>query len=374
MARVKLGDVARERKETCKGSKDGYPTVGLEHLIPEEINLTQWSEDSENTFTKLFRKGDVLFGRRRAYLKKAAVAPFDGICSGDITVIEAMPDRILPELLPFVIQNDALFDFAVGKSAGSLSPRVKWEHLKNYEFELPSPSTQRRLADILWAMNDTRTAYQELIAATDELVKSQFIELTQMGESIKGWEKEKLKHVCDFYSGTGFPNEYQGEKEGEYPFYKVSDISNNVIHGNKHLRYCENYITEETCTIIKGKRIPPDTIVFAKIGEALKLNRRAITDRVCLIDNNVMGIRPKPESLNTDYFFCFMQGIDMAMYSGATTMPSVRKTVLEEVEICIPPIDVQRQFADFVQQSDKSKFAAQIALNQNSHWSRCTPM
>ena len=183
-----------------------------------------------------------------------------------------------------------------------------------------------------------------------------------MGESIKGWEKEKLKHVCDFYSGTGFPNEYQGEKEGEYPFYKVSDISNNVIHGNKHLRYCENYITEETCTIIKGKRIPPDTIVFAKIGEALKLNRRAITDRVCLIDNNVMGIRPKPESLNTDYFFYFMQGIDMAMYSGATTMPSVRKTVLEEVEICIPPIDVQRQFADFVQQSDKSKFAAQTAL------------
>ena len=129
MAKVKLGDIAQERKETCKGSKDGYPTVGLEHLIPEEINLTQWSEDSENTFTKLFRKGDVLFGRRRAYLKKAAVAPFDGICSGDITVIEAMPD----------------------------------------------PSTQRRLADILWAMNDTRTAYQELIAATDDLVKSQFI-------------------------------------------------------------------------------------------------------------------------------------------------------------------------------------------------------
>ena len=175
MARVKLGDVARERKETCKGSKDGYPIVGLEHLIPEKINLTQWSEDSENTFTKLFQKGNVLFGRRRAYLKKAAVAPFDGICSGDITVIEAMPDRILPELLPFVIQNDALFDFAVGKSAGSLSPRVKWEHLKNYEFELPDPSTQRRLADILWAMNDTRTAYQELIAATDDLVKSQFI-------------------------------------------------------------------------------------------------------------------------------------------------------------------------------------------------------
>ena len=98
MSKVLLGEVSHERKETCKGSKEGYPIVGLEHLIPEEITLTTWDEGAENTFTKMFRKGDVLFGRRRAYLKKAAVAPFDGICSGDITVIEADPDKILPEL------------------------------------------------------------------------------------------------------------------------------------------------------------------------------------------------------------------------------------------------------------------------------------
>ena len=175
MPKVPLGDVAKERKETCKGVKAGYPIVGLEHLTPEEITLTAWSEDSGNTFSKMFHKGDVLFGRRRAYLKKAAVAPFDGICSGDITVIEAKPDRILPELLPFVIQNDALFDFAVGKSAGSLSPRVKWEHLKNYEFELPEMAKQRELAELLWAMVDTQTAYKKLLSATDELVKSQFV-------------------------------------------------------------------------------------------------------------------------------------------------------------------------------------------------------
>ncbi len=176
MSKVFLGDVAVERRETCKGSTDGYPIVGFEHLTPEEITLTAWNEDSENTFTKMFHKGDILFGRRRAYLKKAAVAPFDGICSGDITVIQAKPDRILPELLPFIIQNDALFDFAVGKSAGSLSPRVKWEHLKNYEFELPDMDKQRELAELLWAMDATRKSYQRLIAATDELVKSQFME------------------------------------------------------------------------------------------------------------------------------------------------------------------------------------------------------
>ena len=175
MSKVRLGDVAVEHKETCKTAKNGYPIVGLEHLISEEITLSSWDEGSDNTFSKVFRKGNVLFGRRRAYLKKAAVAPFDGICSGDITVIEALPEKILPELLPFVIQNDALFDYAVEKSAGSLSPRVKWEHLQNYEFELPELNKQKELADILWAMDETKKSYQRLISATDELVKSQFI-------------------------------------------------------------------------------------------------------------------------------------------------------------------------------------------------------
>ena len=175
MSRVCLGDVAFEHKETCKGSKNNYPVVGLEHLVPEEVTLSLWDEGSDNTFTKVFRKGNVLFGRRRAYLKKAAVAPFDGICSGDITVIEANADKIVPELLPFIIQNDALFDFAVEKSAGSLSPRVKWEHLREFEFELPEVSKQKQLAEVLWAMDTTKKTYQNLIKCTDELVKSQFI-------------------------------------------------------------------------------------------------------------------------------------------------------------------------------------------------------
>ena len=176
---VKLGEVASEKREILRGSKNGIPVVGLEHIIPNEVKLSSWDTDSENTFSKAFRKGQVLFGRRRAYLKKAALAPIDGICSGDITVIEANAKTFLPDLLPFVIQNDTFFDYAVGKSAGSLSPRVKWEHLKNYEFNLPPLSEQRKLADLLWAANAAKEAYKELLAATNELVKSQFNRLLQ---------------------------------------------------------------------------------------------------------------------------------------------------------------------------------------------------
>jgi len=159
--KIRLGDVAKESRETINGKKHGLPIVGLEHLTPSELTLTSWDVNTDNTFTKFFRKGQILFGRRRAYLKKAAIAPFDGICSGDITVIEAISDKILPELLPFIIQNNTFFDFAIGKSAGSLSPRVKWEQLSQFEFILPPIKEQRKLANLLWVANTTREAYKK---------------------------------------------------------------------------------------------------------------------------------------------------------------------------------------------------------------------
>lgn len=184
MAKVKLGDVAREYKATIKNSA-GLPVVGLEHLTPGEITLEHWDVDTANTFTKGFKKGHMLFGRRRAYLKKAALAPFDGICSGDITVIEAIPGKINPELLPFIIQNDLLFDYAVGNSAGSLSPRVKWASLKDYQFELPELDKQDALVELLKAAHRTKAAYRQQIIATDELVKSQFIgQVTCVGGAV----------------------------------------------------------------------------------------------------------------------------------------------------------------------------------------------
>lgn len=171
---MKLEEFARESRATHKGDKSGVPIVGLEHLIPQEIKFSGYDVDTENTFTKTFKKGQILFGRRRAYLKKAAIADFDGICSGDITVIEAIPGKVDPLLLPFIIQNDKFFDYAVSRSAGGLSPRVKWEHLKDYEFDLPPIEEQRILADKLWAAYRLKESYKKLLTATQEMVKSFF--------------------------------------------------------------------------------------------------------------------------------------------------------------------------------------------------------
>jgi len=153
--KVKLGDVVAEPRDTVKdfASEQIEHVVGLEHIDSEDIHLRRSaSMDSSTTFTKKFSAGDVLFGRRRAYLKKAAQAKFSGICSGDITVMRAKED-LLPELLPFVVNNDKFFDYAVKHSAGGLSPRVKFKDLAHYEFLLPPKEQQEKLAELFVSLS-----------------------------------------------------------------------------------------------------------------------------------------------------------------------------------------------------------------------------
>ena len=346
MPKVLLGDVATERKETYKGSKAGYPIVGLEHLIPEEITLTTWSEDSENTFSKMFHKGDILFGRRRAYLKKAAVAPFDGICSGDITVIQADPEKIIPELLPFIIQNDTLFDFAVGKSAGSLSPRVKWQHLKNYEFELPNMDKQRELAELLWSMDATKKSYQELITATDELVKSQFIDM--FGEPESSPDVVSFETAFTIRDDLRKPINDAIRSEmhtGQlYPYYGANGQVDSI---NEYLMDCDAICLAEDCGAY-GAGEPTSYIVSGK----------------CWVNNHAHVLIPKG-CCDIEYANVFFRILDMTGYVSGTTRLKLTQAKMKTLPIVLPKMEMQRKFADFVRQSDKSKFSAQMASNLN---------
>ena len=368
MSKVLLGDVAHEHKETCKGSKDGYPIVGLEHLIPEEITLTTWDEGSENTFTKMFRKGNVLFGRRRAYLKKAAVAPFDGICSGDITVIEADPDKILSELLPFIIQNDDLFDFAVGKSAGSLSPRVKWEHLKNYEFELPDMDKQKELAELLWAIDDTKKSYQELIAATDELVKSQFIEMFGLPFSerwpVNGKFSDFTLKMLKGPFGSDMKKTLFVDKGPDT--YKVY-VQINAIQQDETLG--DYYISKEyyDSKMHRFEVFPGEYLITCDgtLGKYIRLND-AMEPGV--ISPSMLSLRLNEDRIVPRFFetywslFILDHLITKTRNTALVHLPSAK--VIGDVNIMIPDMEDQIRFAEMADQSDKSKFEMEQALSE----------
>ena len=137
--------------------------VGLEHLDPQCLHIRRWGKGSDVIGGKLrFRKGDIIFGKRRAYQRKLAVAEFDGICSAHALVVRARPDKVLPEFLPFLMMSDRFMNRAVEISVGSLSPTINWTTLKLETFDLPPLDQQRRIAEILWAVDEVRVGHNSV--------------------------------------------------------------------------------------------------------------------------------------------------------------------------------------------------------------------
>ena len=364
MHKVTLGDVAREFKDTYKGSKAGMPVVGLEHLIPQEMKLTAWDGDKDNTFTKMFRKGHVLFGRRRAYLKKAAVAPFDGICSGDITVVEAIPSKIVPELLPFIIQNDHFFDYAVGKSAGSLSPRVKWEHLAEYEFVLPSIEEQKNLSEVLWAFQDTKDAYKKLLTATDELVKSQFIEMFgDPAEKTNQWQTMTLQEILDYGWVT---YHLDGNHGGEYPKSEefvlagVPYISANCIVDGQITFSNAKYVTPERAKRFRKGIAQDEDVLFAHNATVGPVSILHTKEPTVILGTSLTAYRCNKGYLLPAYLKAYMESwAFVEQYESEmqqTTRKQVPITTQRKYKFVVPPIELQGRFSAFVEQTDKSKF------------------
>jgi len=164
--KISLGEVCRNVNETVNNPlEEGIERyIGLEHIEPGNLHIRSWGKvSSGTTFTKKVKVGQVLFGKRRAYQKKAAVASFEGICSGDILVLEANEKIIEKKLFPFLISSDRFFDYAVQTSAGSLSPRTKFQDLAKFEFLLPPKEQQDKLAELLWAADTEIEKYKNLI-------------------------------------------------------------------------------------------------------------------------------------------------------------------------------------------------------------------
>ena len=150
--------------------------------------------------------------------------------------------------------------------------------------------------------------------------------------------------VCEVLPGYAFPEELQGKSVGRYPFCKVRDVSKAVAEAGGALESAANYVDERDVSELRAKPLPIGTTVFAKIGEALRLNRRAITKRECFIDNNVVGLKSSLD-MGDDYFiYLTSQRIDLTEYCGGA-VPSVNKTTLEAISIPIPGLREQRKIA-----------------------------
>lgn len=197
----KFEDIAfniSERVEPKQTYLDIY--VGLEHIDPNSIHIKRHGTPSDVEGTKLkVYPGDLIFGKRRAYQRKAAVANFEGICSAHAMVLRANPKVIIPDLFPFFIHSDQFMNRAIDISVGSLSPTINWGTLKTQEFVLPPLDQQAKLAELLWAgdllIEKENTLFNSALQFKQSTMKDLLNGQSLAKEDLKKWRKLKISDL-----------------------------------------------------------------------------------------------------------------------------------------------------------------------------------
>jgi len=223
----------------------------------------------------------------------------------------------------------------------------------------PSFDEQQKIADCLSSLDELIAAQGRKVEALKTYKRGLMQQLfPREGETLPRlrfpefrdapeWTLGKASDIVEVLQGYGFPDRLQGSKEGEFPFYKVSDISAYVDAGRSHLDGANNHISREVLMQLRAKLIPPGTTVFAKIGEAIRSNKRAITTRDCLVDNNAAGVKAidgKAHDLFVYHLWCLVPLIE---YAGGV-VPAVNKSAIEQITVCYPELDEQQRIADFL--------------------------
>ena len=353
MSVVRFDQIARECRETFKGSFEGKPIVGLEHIEPYDMLLKNYDVDVETTFTKSFKKGQILFGRRRAYQHKACVATIDGICSGDITVIEPIEGKVYPDLLPFIIQNDDFFEHAIKGSNGALSPRVKWEHMASFEFDLPSLAEQKVLAEKLWAAYEVKQSYLKMIAATEEMVKAQFIEM--FGTPENNHKDYPIIIIGEKVKSINYGTSKPATDNGKYVYLRMNNITyDGKLDLSEVKRIDLSPEEDESAFVHKGDLMFNRTNTKEFVGKTTVFN----LDEPMVVAGYIIRIRFNddfsPEYVSGYLNSIYGKALLRKMAKGAVHQANINAQEFQTIRILDVPKQEQDKFDTILHQADKS--------------------
>jgi type I restriction enzyme, S subunit len=315
--------------------------VGLEHLDPDNLHIKRNGTPADVEGTKLkFYNGDVIFGKRRAYQRKAVLAETDGICSAHAMVLRANTKLIDERLFPFFFHSKVFQDISVKISVGGLSPTINWKDLAKQEFLLPPKDQQARLAELLWSADEVVEREME-VKEKNQVVLSTLINEELIDETKK---THKIEDVCDVKSGFGFPIKYQGRKDMAIPFFKVSDMNKAI--NQVYLRQSENYIDYNILDIIKAKVYPKLSLVFPKIGATIYTDKKRLLAQESIVDNNVMVLIPNNDLVNSHYLYYFFSTFKLETLINNGAVPSISAETVKNISFPLHSLSMQNDICN----------------------------
>lgn len=372
MNRVKFGDVVQEIKINVDRTTDDHEFfIAGEHMDSNNIHITRRGRFSESdvgpAFIRLFRPGQVLYGSRRTYLRKVAVADFEGITSNTTFVLETKDsNRLLQGLLPYIMLTDRFSEYAINNSKGSTNPYILFKDLAAYEFDLPTIEEQRQLVVLLSACDRAKEAYKRLIKQTDEVVKSQFIEM--FGDCIeneKEWPTKPLMEVlAEGRTVTYGIVKTEDDIPGGVPVFRPVDISQGHVPHRAELKRTSAEISQQyKRTVLKGNELL--ITVRGSIGETFQ-----ITDEFsgCNVARNIVPLEANSEILDQGFLKIVLDSPafqrKLASLTKGVALKGINMNEFKMCPIILPPLSLQRDCVRFFNQSDKSKFELTQAISR----------
>ncbi len=334
--------------------------VGLEHLDPDSLRIRRWGSPNDVEATKLvFRKGDIIFGRRRAYQRKLGIAEFDGICSAHAMVLRAKPEAVLPDFLPHFMQSNLFMNRAIEISVGSLSPTINWKALAIQEFTLPSLEEQQKALELLVTIEASCNEYYGVFSAAESLFESALLDLTT-GLSYPGvkknvaqewtkarppgieeipeiWRLVRLTKVARLESGHTPSRRQEDYWAGGIPWISLGDTER--LDTRKIVHTAET-VSQKGIDNSSARLLPKNTVVLcrtASVGYCSVMGTEMATSQ------DFANFICDPSEILPDFLYFLFRALRsywkrIAMGGGVKT---VYMPFFKEMQIALPPIPDQ---------------------------------
>ena len=300
-----------------------------------------------------FKSGDVLLMARNPHLRKAAQVFFDGLCSDASYILRTKDENKLRQnYIPLILQSNHFWDWFESHKTGGITFLLNWGMLKTYEFELPDIEVQDDLMGKVWAAYRLKQSYQRLIDATDEMVKSRFIEMFgSTGEEL--FPVKKLGNMAECFAGatpSTTVNEYW--ENGTIPWMSSGEV--HMVHVDK----TEAKITQRGYDHASTKMVPIHSVVIALAGQGKTRGTVAITEIPLCTNQSLCAIVPGKE-IHYEYLFHNLNGRYLelrGMAGDVNGRGGLNLKIIQNIPIAVPPMPMQERFVKIAQQADKSKY------------------
>ncbi len=338
---TKLGEIAFDINDRIDNpSTSGYNRfVGLEHFVSGDLKIKNWGT-TENLVSamKKFKAGDVLFARRNAHLRRASMVDFDGVCSGDAFVLRENHNNIVRGFLAFILNTDTLWDYAIANAAGTMSKRVKWRDLANYEFLFPPKAQQAKIAELLWAADENE----------ERLLKLKEIFLI-LSYSLLRDELKKLNGKTRPLSAVLIEKKLRSQPPHNYDKYLgLENIEPATLYSSD---YQDSSNVQAQCAVIKT-----GDLCYSKLRPYL--DKAFIATFDCVASTEVL-VFDTVNGISKEYILYTLHSREFINYVSdqgfGTKMPRVNQKIIGDYRIKILSNSDQKKLLEKLQEIEKQK-------------------